>query len=72
MNKLDLIEAVNSIPIDKKITFVERLDNGQNNKRTMNCSKEELLEIISNYFDDNLHGHVYDNVMTTIVSYTIK
>ena len=72
MTKLDLIEVVNNIPSDKKVVFVERLDTGQRNMRTMNCSKEKVLEIISNYFDDNLHGHVRDNVMTTIVSYTIK
>jgi hypothetical protein len=72
MTKLELIEVVNNIPSDKKMVFVEVLDTGENNKRTMNCSKEKILEILNSYFDDNLHGHVVDERMTTIVSYQIK
>jgi hypothetical protein len=72
MTKLDLIEAVNNIPSDKKMVFVERLDSGENNNRTMNCSKARIIEILNTYFDDNLHGHVVDERMTTIVSYLLK
>lgn len=72
MNKLELIEIVSNIPVDKLIVFIEVLDTGQKNNRTMDCSKEKVLEILNNYFNDNLHGHVCDNVMTTIVSYQIK
>lgn len=72
MTKLELIDVVNRLPSDKKIVFVEVLDTGQNNKRTMSCSKERVLEILNDYFDDNLHGHVVDKRMTTIVSYLLK
>ena len=72
MKKIELIDVVNRLPSDKMIVFVEILDTGQRNKRTMSCSKERVLEILNDYFDDNLHGHVVDKRMTTIVSYLLK
>jgi hypothetical protein len=72
MTKLELIEKVNNIPISKKIIFFEKLDSGENNIRTMSCSKERILEILNKYFDDNLHGHIVDGIMTTVVSYLYK
>ena len=72
MKKSDLINVVNALQDNQHIVFVEKLDSGENNKRTMGCSKEKVLDIINNYFDDNLHGHVRDHVMTTIVSYRVE
>ena len=72
MTKLELIGVVNDLQDTQHIVFVEKLDSNENNKRTMGCSKEKVLDILNNYFDDNLHGHVRDNVMTTIVSYRVE
>ena len=72
MTKLELVEVVNALQDNQHIVFVEKLDSNENNKRTMGCSKEKVLDILNDYFDDNLHGHVRDNVMTTIVSYRVE
>ncbi len=73
MTKQDLKQVINDKVTDENhITFVEKLDSGENNLREMLCSKEEVINIIDIYFDDNLHGHVRDNIQTTIVSYLFK
>lgn len=48
---------------------IERLDDGRTNIMTFDCAEDVLVQIISNYFDDNLHGAVPGGLETTIIGW---
>lgn len=72
MKKNDLIQVVNDMTVEQEISFIEQLDNGFKNTRLMSCSKEAVIVILNDFFDDDLYGHVRDFNYTTILDYTIN
>lgn len=72
MKKSQLLNIIDGLAEEQKLMLVEILDTGENNMRLMGCSHQETYIIIDGYFDENLHGHVRDGVMTTIVSYLLE
>ena len=73
MKKQELLDVIEENITDEIfITFIERMDDGRENDRLMMTYKENVIDIITNLFDDDLHGHVRDNVMTTIVGWKIE
>ncbi|MFH2116461.1 MAG: hypothetical protein ABII85_00265 [Bacillota bacterium] len=70
MTKQEILNVIEENITDEKwITFIERLDDGRYNEREMCTPKEDLIDIVTNLFDDDLHGHVRDGIMTTILGY---
>ena len=45
---------------------IETLDNGEYNERTFVTEEYRLSQLINNYFDDNLHGALPNDIGTTI------
>lgn len=51
---------------------IERLDDGRKNEMTFDCAEDVLVIIISNYFDDHLHGAVPNGLQTTIIGWEFR
>lgn len=64
--KQQLIDEINQLEENQRLITVERLATGERNEMTFYCSKEELLKIINDNFDDNLNGQVPGGVLTKI------
>ena len=66
--KEELIQAINALPEELGVKFVEELDDGRINERTIEGPRENLIAILQEHFDDNLHGHFKDEVYTKIMA----
>lgn len=64
--KTQLIREIEELKENQRLITVERLATGERNEMTFYCSKEKLLEIINNNFDDDLNGQVPGGVLTKI------
>lgn len=65
--KEQLIQEIIHMAEDARLKTIEQLDTGEYNEMLFECAKESLLQIISDLFDDNLHGCVPNGIPTTIV-----
>lgn len=66
--KEELIKAITELPQELGVKFVEELDDGRINERTIEGKRENLIAILKEKFDDNLHGHFGDEVYTKIMA----
>lgn len=64
--KEEMIKAIKELHSDLGVRFVEELDDGRLNERTIQGERENLIKILEDNFDDELHGHFNDEVYTTI------
>lgn len=70
MTKQELLDIIEEKVTDENlISFIEILDDGRYNERLMRTYKEDVIRIVNDLFDENLHGHVGDGIMTTIIAY---
>lgn len=67
-HKEELIKQINELPEELGVRFVEQLDDGRLNERTIEGPRENLIAILQEYFDDDLHGHFKDEVYTNIMA----
>jgi len=67
-----LIEELKTQHLDKMVIFVETLDDGRQNFRRMIASREHIIGILKEEFDDELHGSFKDDVYTTILNATYE
>jgi hypothetical protein len=67
MTKQELILELQSNHLDDIVMFIELLDDGRTNHRTMYTARENIINMLNEYFDDDLHGHFKDEVYTTIL-----
>lgn len=70
--KEQLIQELRHTPMDKIMVSVEVLDTGERNEMEFRCMQDDLVLIIHNGFDDNLHGCVPNGQMTTIKGWYFK
>lgn len=69
--KEQLIQEIINMAEDARLKTIEQLDTGEYNEMLFECTKESLLQIIGDLFDDNLHGCVPNGRPTTIVGWEI-
>ena len=62
---------LNQLKIGTDYCFSETLDDGRECNRYLTIIPDDLVTISTN-FDDNLHGHWGDGVMTTIKTWYIN
>lgn len=67
--KEQLIKEIIHMPTDKRLKTVETLSTGEYNEMTFLCTKERLIQVIEDNFDDNLKGSVPNGCETTIVGW---
>jgi hypothetical protein len=67
-HKEELIKQINELPQELGVKFVEELDDGRINERTIEGKRENLIKILEEKFDDDLHGHFGDEVYTNIMA----
>ena len=67
-HKEELIKAINELPPELGVKFIEELDDGRINERTIEGPRENLIKILEEHFDDDLHGHFKDEVYTKIMA----
>ena len=70
--KEQLIQEIAHMTEEARLMTIEQLDTGENNEMLFECAKESLLQIISDLFDNNLHGCVPNGRPTTIIGWEIK
>ena len=68
MKKAELIKLIKEMEQDRGVIFTEKLDDGRKNERTIQGNRDNLIKILEEKFDDNLHGHFGDEVYTTILN----
>ena len=68
MKKAEVIKLIKEMEQDRGVIFTEKLDDGRKNERTIQGNKDNLIKILEEKFDDNLHGHFGDEVYTTILN----
>lgn len=69
LTKKELLKQLKGLPEDMLVSFGEILDiDNLRNERQLIGSRENLIKIIEENFDDDLHGHFNDDVYTTIYS----
>ena len=68
MKKAEVIKLIKEMEQDRGVIFTEKLDDGRKNERTIQGNKDNLIKILEEKFDDNLHGHFGDEVHTTILN----
>lgn len=69
LTKEELLRQLRELPEDISVSFSEILDiDNLRNERTLLGSRENLIKIIEENFDNDLHGHFNDEVWTTIYS----
>ena len=66
MTKTEAINQIINRPANTGIIFTEVLDDGRKNERTIQGNIDNLLVILQEKFDDNMHGHFGDEMFTTI------
>jgi hypothetical protein len=67
LTKKELLNQLRTISLDINVSFSEILDiDNLRNERQLIGSRENLIKIIEENFDDDLHGHFNDDVYTTI------
>lgn len=67
-HKEELIKTINELPPELGVKFVEELDDGRINERTIEGERENLIAILQEHFDDDLHGHFKDEMYTKIMA----
>lgn len=70
--KEELIRELESNFFDHTVIFVEKLDTGQTNHRKMIATRIQIINLLKEWFDDELHGHFKDEVYTTILNATYE
>lgn len=70
--KQKLIQELQTKFLDHQVIFIEMLDTGKTLHRSMFATRQHIISLIEEYFDDNLHGHFKDEVYTTIQNATYK
>jgi hypothetical protein len=60
-----IIEELKTQHLDKMVMFVETLDNGTTNFRRMVASREHIIGLLEERFDDELIGKFSDNDFKT-------
>jgi len=68
MKKAEVIKLIKEMEQDRGVIFTEKLDDGRKNERTIQGKRDNLIKILEEKFDDNLHGHFGDEVHTTILN----
>ena len=68
MKKAEVIKLIKEMEQDRGVIFTEKLDDGRKNERTIQGNRDNLIKILEEKFDDNLHGHFGDEVFTTILN----
>lgn len=68
MKKTEVIKLIKEMEQDRGVIFTEKLDDGRKNERTIQGNRDNLIKILEEKFDDNLHGHFGDEVYTTILN----
>ena len=69
ITKEEIIKQIKGLPEDINVSFGEILDvDNIKNERLVSGNRDNLIKIIEENFDDNLHGHFNDEVWTTILS----
>ena len=68
MKKTEVINKINNRPTSTGIVFTEVLDDGRKNERTIQGNIDNLITILQEQFDEDMHGHFGDEVFTTIKS----
>ena len=68
MKKAEVIKLIKEMEQDRGVIFTEKLDDGRKNERTIQVNRDNLIKILEEKFDDNLHGHFGDKVYTTILN----
>ena len=68
MKKAEVIKLIKEMEQDRGVIFTEKLDDGRKNERTIQGNRDNLIKILEEKFDDNLHGHFGDEVYTTILN----
>ena len=72
MNKQEAISFINDLVPDEngRITFIsyEIFGDGRTNTRTVNSTPTQMIDRLTNFFDDSLRGSFRDGVETTILS----
>jgi len=68
MKKAEVIKLIKEMEQDRGVIFTEKLDDGRKNERTIQGNRDNLIKILEEKFDDNLHGHFGDEVHTTILN----
>lgn len=61
-----IIQSIKDLQPNLGVIFTETLDDTRRNERTIQGSRENLIKILEDNFDDDLHGHFGDEVYTTI------
>lgn len=67
-HKEELIKQIKELPQELGVRFVEELENGGLNERTIEGPRENLIAILEEYFNDDLYGHFKDEVYTNIMA----
>lgn len=68
--KEQCLQAIeNELTVGKRFKSIEWLDTGEYNEMLFLCTKEHLVQIIQDNFDDNLKGAVPNGYATTIVGW---
>lgn len=65
--KQNIINSIKELQPNLGIIFTENLDDGRRNERTIQGKRENLIKILEEKFDDDLHGHFGDEVWTSII-----
>ena len=72
MNKQEAFDFINNLVPDEdgRIMFIshEILWDGRTNTRTVNSTPTQMVDRLTNFFDDSLRGSFRDGVETTILS----
>lgn len=64
--KEELIDQLSNTELEKTVVFVEKLDDGRQNFRTMLAPRAHIIGLLDTYFDDDLKGDFKDGVKTEI------
>ena len=65
--KQNIINSIKELQPNLGVIFTENLDDGRRNERTIQGKRENLIKILEEKFDDDLHGHFGDKVWTNII-----
>lgn len=73
MNKQEAFDFINNLVPDEdgRIMFIshEILLDGRTNTRTVNSTPTQMIDRLTNFFDDSLCGSFRDGIPTTIISF---
>lgn len=67
-----LIEELKTQHLDKMVIFVEDLEDGRRNFRRMVASREHIIGVLKENFDDELFGNFKGDQKTQILNATYE